>query len=153
MRLADTVHSESQDKKRENQLEQAKKMIKMQGTDIVNKGGAPGAVVTVKCDYRVVSFAIGIVGIFYEVSKYGGARIATVAGLLSSGQRKGVWYIPAGQYAIKYGASEDTNITAPLKPTHKEILVGTYNINESAHKCLIQDLDSRCAPTKHTGRY
>ena len=91
LRLADTVHSESQDKKRENQLEQAKKMIKMQGTDIVNKGGAPGAVVTVKCDYRVVSFAIGIVGIIYKVSRYGGARIATVAGLLSSGQRKGVW--------------------------------------------------------------
>ncbi len=66
-------------------------MIKMQGTDIANKGGAPGAVVTVKCDYRVVSFAIGIVGIIYEVSRYGGARIATVAGLLSSGQRKGVW--------------------------------------------------------------
>ncbi len=53
----------------------------MQGTDIANKGGAPGAVVTVKCDYRAVSFAIGIAGIIYEVSKFGGARIATVAGL------------------------------------------------------------------------
>jgi hypothetical protein len=30
-------------------------MIKMQGKDIANKGGAPGAVVTVKCDYRAVS--------------------------------------------------------------------------------------------------
>jgi len=91
LRLADTVCSESQDKKSDNQLEQANKMIKMQGTDIANKGGAPGAVVTVKCDYRAVGFAIGIVGIIDEVSRYGGARIATVAGLLSSGQRKGVW--------------------------------------------------------------
>jgi len=82
LRLADRVRSESQDKKRENQLEQAKKMIKMQGTDIANKGGAPGAVVTVKCDYRAVSFAIGIVGIIYKVSRFGSARIATVAGLL-----------------------------------------------------------------------
>jgi hypothetical protein len=90
LRLADTVRSESQDKKRDNQLEQAKKRIKMQGTDIANKGGAHGAVVTIKCDYRAVSFAIGIVGIIYKVSRYGGARIATVAGLLSSGQRKGV---------------------------------------------------------------
>jgi hypothetical protein len=48
LRLADTVRAESQDKKRENQLDQAKKMIKMQGKDIVNNGGAPGAVVTVK---------------------------------------------------------------------------------------------------------
>ncbi len=94
LRLADTVRSESQEKKRENQLEQAKKMIKMQGTDITNKGGAPGAVVTVKCDYRAVSFAIGIVGIIYEVSKFGGARIATGPGLLSTGQRKGVWWTP-----------------------------------------------------------
>jgi len=91
LRLADTVRSESQDKKHANQLDQAKKMIKMQGADIVNKGGAPGAVVTVKCDYRAVSFAIGIVGIIYEVSRFGGAQIATVAGLLSSGQKKGVW--------------------------------------------------------------
>jgi hypothetical protein len=80
-------------------------MIKIQGTDIVNKGAAPGAVNPVKCDYRAVSFAIGIVGIIYEVSKYGSARIATVAGLLSSGPRKGVWWIPADQYALKYGAS------------------------------------------------
>ena len=41
-------------------------MIKMQGTDIANKGAAPGAVVTVKCDYRAVSFAIGIVGIIWS---------------------------------------------------------------------------------------
>jgi hypothetical protein len=91
LRLADTVHSESQDKNCENQPEQAKKMIKMQGTDIAIKGGAPGAVVTVKCDYRAVSFAIGIVGIIYKLSRYGRARIATVGGLLSAGQRKGVW--------------------------------------------------------------
>jgi hypothetical protein len=106
--------------------------------DIANNGGAPGAVVTVKCDYRAVSFAIGIVGIIYEVSKYGGARIATVAGLLSSGSRMGVWWIPADQYALKYGASEDANITAPLKQIREAILAGTYNNNESAPKCSIQ---------------
>ena len=111
----------------------------MQGKDIANKGGAPGAVVTVKCDYHAVSFAIGIVGIFYKVSKYGSARIATVAGLLSSGQKKGVWWIPADQYALKYGASKEANITAPLKQIREAILAGTYNNYESAPKCSIQD--------------
>ena len=139
LRLADTLRAESQDKKRENQRDQAKKMIKMQGTDIVNKGAAPGAKVTVKCDYRAVSFAIGIVGIIYEESTVGGARIATIAGLLSSGQRKGPWWIPADQYAIRYGASEVANITTQLKQIHKAILTGTYNNNESAPKCSIQD--------------
>ena len=112
-------------------------MIKMQGKDIVNKGAAPGAVVTVKCDYRAVSFAIGIVGIIYEVSKFGGARIATIAGFLSSGQKKGVWWIPADQYAIRYGASEEANITTQLKQTRAAILARTYNNNESAPKCTI----------------
>jgi len=55
LRLADTLRAESQDKKHENKHEQAKKVIKMQGEDIVNKGAAPGAVVTVKCDYQAVS--------------------------------------------------------------------------------------------------
>ena len=111
----------------------------MQGKDIVNKGAAPGAVVTVKCDYHAVSFAIGIFGIIYEVSTFGGARIATIAGLLSSGQRKGPWWIPADQYAIRYGASKVANITTQLKQIREAILTGTYNNNESAPKCSIQD--------------
>jgi hypothetical protein len=76
-------------KKHENQREQAAKMIKMQGKDITKKGAAPGAVVTVKCDYRTVSHSIGIVGVIYKVSKFGGARIAMIAGKLSSGSKKG----------------------------------------------------------------
>ncbi len=64
-------------------------MIKMQGKDITKKGAAPGAVVTVKCDYRTVSHSIGIVGVIYKVSKFGGARIAMIAGKLSSGSKKG----------------------------------------------------------------
>ncbi len=48
---------------------------------------APGAVVTVQCDYRTVSHSIGIVGVIYKVSKFGGARIATIAGILLSGSK------------------------------------------------------------------
>jgi hypothetical protein len=138
LRLADVLWAESKDKKRENQHEQAKSMIKMQGKDIVNKGAAPGAVVTVKCDYRAVSFAIGIVSVFYEVSKFGSARIAMIAGILSSGQRKGPWWIPADQYAIRYGANQEANITAQLTKIREAILSGTYNKNEGTPKCSIQ---------------
>ena len=53
-------------------------MIKIQGKDIANKRAAPRAVVTVKCDYWVVSFAIGIVGVIYKVSTFGSSRIATI---------------------------------------------------------------------------
>jgi hypothetical protein len=54
-------------------------MIKTQGKDIANKGAAPGAVVTVQCDYCTVSHSIGIVGVIYKVSKFGGARITRIA--------------------------------------------------------------------------
>ena len=138
LRLADTLRAESQDKKRENQREQAKRMIKMQGKDVADKGATPGAVVTVKCDYRAVSFAIGIVGVVYQVSTFGGARIATIAGLLSSGSRKGPWWIPADQYTIRYGANDEANIIPQLSTIREAILAGTYNTNNSAPKCTIQ---------------
>jgi hypothetical protein len=55
LRQADTVRADSQERKRQAQLIQAKKMMKMQGQDIASKGAAPGVVVTVQCDYRAVS--------------------------------------------------------------------------------------------------
>ncbi len=94
--------------------------------------------VTVQCDYRAVSHSIGIVGVIFKVSQYGGARIARIAGILSSGQRKGPWWIPSDQYAIRYGANEDANITPQLMGIHTAILGGTYNANNSAPKCTIQ---------------
>jgi hypothetical protein len=112
-------------------------MIKMQGKDIANKVAAPGAVVTVQCDYREVSHSIGIVGVIYEVSKFGCARIATIARILLSGSKKGHWWIPSDQYALRYGANEDPNITPQLTEIRVAILAGTYNINNSPPKCTI----------------
>jgi hypothetical protein len=70
------------------QIEQANRMLCQQGKDIENQGGSPCAVVVVQVDYRVVSHAIGIVGVIYQIESTGGARIATVAGLLSTGSKK-----------------------------------------------------------------
>jgi hypothetical protein len=115
-------------------------MIKTQGKDIANKGAAPGSVVTVQCDYCAVSHSIGIVGVIYEVSKFSGARIATIAGILSSGTKKGPWWIPADQYIMRYGKNEEANITPQLTQIHEAILAGTYNVNDSAPKCTIQQV-------------
>ncbi len=114
LRLSDQLQTELQEKKRENQREQAAKMIKTQGKDIANKGAAPDAVVTVQCDYRTVSHSIGIVGDIYKVSKFGNARIAMIAGILSTGTKQGPWWIPADQYIIRYGANKEANITPQL---------------------------------------
>jgi hypothetical protein len=115
-------------------------MIETQGKDIANKGAAPGAVVTVQCDYRAVSHFMGIVGVIYEVSKFGSAWIATIAGILLSGSRKGPWWIPPDQYAKRYGTNKDANITPQLVQIRVAILAGTYNVNNSAPKCTIQEV-------------
>jgi hypothetical protein len=113
-------------------------MMKMQGKDISSKGAGPGAVVTVQCDYRAVSHAVGIVGIIYEYSKHGGARVATECGILSSGPQMGSWWIPSNRYVVRYAATEEANIKLELKSVCNAILAGTYNINNSAPKCSIQ---------------
>jgi hypothetical protein len=78
--------------KRMVQVTQANRMIRAQGKDIKNQGGSPGAVVVVQVEYHAISHAIGIVGVMYQISKFGGAQIATVAGLLSSEPKKGNWW-------------------------------------------------------------
>jgi hypothetical protein len=85
---ADRVRSELNEKKRMAQLTQANRIIHQQGKDIANQGGSPGAVVVVQVDYRVVSHAIGIVGVIFQIASSGGARIATCAGLLSTVSKK-----------------------------------------------------------------
>jgi hypothetical protein len=136
--LADKLWAALQEKKRESQREQAAKMIKTQGKDITDKGAAPGAVVTVQCDYRTVSHSIGVVGVIYKMSTFGSARIAMIAGILSTVIRKGPWWIPADQYIIRYGANKEANITPQLMQIREAILAGMYNVNDSAPKCTIQ---------------
>lgn len=138
LRLSDQLRTASQGKKRNQQIEQAKKMMKMQGKDIADKGAAPGAVVVVQCPATAVSHPIGIMGIIYQLSKYGGARVATVAGILSCGNAKTNWWIPSDQYVVKYGVDSEPNILPELMTIREAILAGTYNLKNSAPKCTIQ---------------
>jgi hypothetical protein len=120
------------------QIKQANKMISQQGKDIENQGESPGAVVVVQVDYWVVSHAIGIVGVIYQIASAGGARIATVAGLLSTGSKKANWWIPSNKYVIKYHANKIANISPELEIIQKSILSVEYNDNNAA-RCTIQE--------------
>jgi hypothetical protein len=91
LRDADQVRSESHEKKCMAQIEQANRMICQQGKDIENQGGIPGAVVVVQVHYQAITHAIGIVGVIHQIASTGGARIATVAGLLSTRSKKANW--------------------------------------------------------------
>jgi hypothetical protein len=137
LRDADRVRSESNGKKCMAQITQANRIICQQGKDIANQGGSPGAVVVVQVDYRAVSHAIGIVGVIYQIASFGGARIATVAGRLSTGSKKANWWIPSDKYVIKYRANDIANIAPELEIIQQSILSGEYNEN-NAKRCTIQ---------------
>jgi hypothetical protein len=119
-------------------LTQANRMIRQQGKDIANQGGSPGAVVVVQVDYRAVSHAIGIVGVIFQIASSGGARIATLAGLLSTGSKKTNWCIPANKYVIKYCTNKVANIAPELEIIQQSIISGEYN-DQSAKRCTIQE--------------
>jgi hypothetical protein len=87
----------------------------------------------------MVSHSIGIVGVIYEVSKFGSARIATITGMLLSASRNGPWWIPAEQYAMRYGPNKKANTTPQLMQIRQAIFAGMYNINNSAPKCTIHE--------------
>jgi hypothetical protein len=92
----------------------------------------------VQCPTTAVSHAIGIMGIIYELSKYGGARVATVAGILSCGQKTTKWWILLDQYMVKYGAHKEPNIPPELKSSRDAVIGGTYNEKNKALTCTIQ---------------
>jgi hypothetical protein len=139
LRDADQVRSELHEKKCMARIEQANRMIHQQGKDIENQGGSPGAVVVVQVDYRVVSHAIGRVGAIYQIASTGGAWIATVTGLLSTGSKKANWWIPSNKYVIKYRTNDNANISPELYIIWQSILSGEYNDNNEK-RCTIQEV-------------
>jgi hypothetical protein len=88
LRDADRIQTESHEKKRMAQITQANRMICQQGKEIEKQGGSPGAVVVVQVDYQVVSHAIGIVGVIYQIASTGGAGLQLSLDYCPLGQRK-----------------------------------------------------------------
>jgi hypothetical protein len=70
--------------------------------------------------------------VIYQIASTGGARIATVAGLLSTGSKKANWWIPSNKYV------NIANIALDLEITRQCILSGEYNDN-NAKRCTIQE--------------
>ncbi len=93
----------------------------------------------IQVDYQAVSHAIGIVGVIYQIASTGGAWIATVAGLLSTGSKKAKWWIPSDKYVIKYWANKVANIAPELEFIRQSILSGEYN-DKTAKRCTIQEV-------------
>jgi hypothetical protein len=138
-RLADSMRSISQEKKRDSQIKQAVRMIATRSKDIEKKGVRIGAVVTVIPDHRAVCHSVGIVGIVYKIKESGGAQVATAVRLLVQSGNKD-WWIPDDQYIMRYPPHVDTPIPLDLHEIHEHILGDTYNTATKAKWCTIQEV-------------
>ena len=74
-----------------------------------------------------------------QKGKYGGARVATIAGILSCGQKKTKWWIPSDQYIVKYSVEDEPNISTELKAIRDAVIGGTYNQDKMTPTCTIQE--------------
>jgi hypothetical protein len=137
LRESDRIREESREKKRLGQLVQANKMIRLQGDQLRKEGCGPGAVVTVRPDYREVSHGIGIVGIVFKCMPSGGVRVATQYGIIS--HANAVRWYPADQYVMGHQPEEHANIPPDLQSVRGAILNGTYDEN-TAKKLTIQKI-------------
>jgi hypothetical protein len=137
-RLANKMCSVSQEKKRENQIKQAEKMVTTRSKEIEKIGGGVGAVVTVVPDLRAVSHSVGIVGIIYKMKALGGAQVAAAVSLLAQSGKKD-WWIPDDQYILRYKPNEDAPIAVELQKIRESILDGTYNTSNKSKRCTIQE--------------
>jgi hypothetical protein len=127
LRASDKVKRLGREKKRQGQLMQAKKMIRLHESDLKEQGAAVGAVVVVSVDHRAVSHPVALVGIIYQLRSTGGARVATVVGILSmSTSKKGNLLLPSDRYVVKAGPEEDCNIPPVLAMIRARILSGEY---------------------------
>ena len=137
--LTNKMRSVSQEKKQENQIKQAAKMITTRSKEIKKIGGGVGAVVTVVPDPRAVIHSIGIVGIIYKMKASGGAQVATAVGLLAQSGKKD-WWIPDDQYILRYKPNKDAPIAVEIQKIRESILDGTYNTSNKSKQCTIQEV-------------
>jgi hypothetical protein len=132
LREAVRVRSLSQEKKCLAQIDQANKMVCAQGESIEKQGASPDAGNIIKVDYSVVSYVIGLVGVIHQMRNNVRARIATVAGMLSSSPRKGQWWILLDKYIVEFCTDKQANLPPKLERICQAILTGEYNNNNTA---------------------
>ena len=142
LRNADLERRTSQEKKRQAQLRQAERMIKTRGKANLEVGLTPGAVLSIKPDYRDVSHPMNIIAIAYKTKPTGGVLAATEYGLLCHSTDKKLFWIAHDNYTILYKVNEDATISPKLARVRNSIIQNTYDENNVA-KVSIQEVHKK----------
>ena len=124
-----TEHAREQAVKKKNSKQEtnAKKMMERAGKAAIESGAAPGAVVTLKVDYRTHSHAQGLVAIVYNVKKTGGILVCCDHGVITHSGTKMDYWVPVDKYSVVAKKDESIPLPADLQAVRELVVSGKYN--------------------------
>ena len=91
------------------------KEIKICGAAALESGAEPGAVVTLKVDYRTHSHAQGSIAIVYDVKATGGILACCEQGFITHSGAKRNYWVPTHKYKVIAKKEEVIPLTRPCK--------------------------------------
>ena len=122
----DIAREEAMNKKNLKQQTNAKKMMDRAGKAAIDAGAAPGAVVTLRVDYRTHSHAQGLIAIVYNVKKTGGILVCCEHGVITHSGSKGDYWVPVDKYTVVAKKDESIPLTAELAAVRQLVVTGNY---------------------------
>jgi hypothetical protein len=114
------------EKKNKRQAASAEKEIKRAGQAAIRNGVAPGAVVTLKVDYRTHSHAQGLMGIVFDTKPTGGIKVCCDHGIITHSGGPGVYWVPVDKYVVRATPEEFIPIPDELATVRQLVLEGKF---------------------------
>jgi hypothetical protein len=121
------ARSSAMQKRNKQQATSAEKEIRKCGDTALRNGAAPGAVVTLKVDYRTHSHAQGFIGVVFGVKPTGGIKVCCEHGIITHSGGPGVYWVPVDKYVVKAKADEFMPLTEALYAVRNILLYGNFN--------------------------
>jgi hypothetical protein len=124
----EAIRKRAMDKKKNRQLESAEKEMKRCGDAAVQSGVSPGAMVSLKVDYRTFFNPQGILAIVYEMNPLtGSVKVCGEHGVITHDGDKGDYWVPADGYLMKAAAGTFFPLSNELEAVRKLVQDGKFD--------------------------
>ncbi len=121
------ARSSAMQKRNNQQATSVAKEIRRCGEAALCNGAAPGAVVTLKVDYRTHSHARGLICIVFGVKPTGGIKVCSEHGIITHSSGPGVYWVPVDKYVVRAKADDFIPLPEALYTVRNIVLDGTFN--------------------------
>ena len=120
------------EKKNKRQEEKAKQALKQCGQEALKSGVSPGAVVTLKVDYRTFYNPEGLVAIVYEFNpRTGGIKTCCEHGVITHDGSQGVYVVAVDRYVLSAPAGTYIPLPEKLAEVRKKVEDGLFDERKS----------------------